>query len=83
MRLSTPSRWLNQNPHGSGMAESYACAVDLADKRSGSADFGNVSGLAETHFTDSLAKVGIAREFADTSHRAGGKLAERQRGIDR
>src|SRR5581483_271404 len=79
---SAARQLLDENSHRGAVTERHACAVDLAKKRAGAADFRDEGRLAEAHLADALAEIGVAGQLAHAPRRASGKLAERDQWIE-
>ena len=77
----TTTDWFDQDTLGCAVAQGDAVTVNLAEDRSGAGDLGNEGGLTEPHLTDTLAKFGVAGQFADPAQGASRELAEREAGV--
>ena len=65
------------------MTERDARAGDLAENGDGAGQLRDERGLAKSHLAHPLAKGVVPREGVHAADRAGGKLAERKKRIER
>ena len=76
--MSTPAERLDEDVFGRVVAERDAGAIDLAENGAVARDLADERGLAETHFTDALAELGVAGETTNAAEPASGELTKRQ-----